>query len=370
MKMKSFITTSRGRVTVLGDHQDYLGLKVIASPINVGLVFKWEVRSSSSPKVVIDSAPLGKIGEIRPHESLKGDEFDLARACLLVLEQRGIKFSSEIKVTVTGDLRPKSGLSSSAAFSIGFLKGLLKIANVEGVNSIDGTQLIPELAFKAEHDILGVPCGKLDQYTCHSNQPLLLEFSTPLRIVPLPFKFPLMVIDSLIPKSTEAVHVKVQQVLSSALEKITGRKHPAIIRTISSSEVIKNQDLLSPLELKTTLGVVKIRDCLNRMAAILPSHAASTPVMPARIFQKMGEEMFKEHHVLSDYLNVGHPVLDEIVELAKSGGALGAKLTGAGKGGAVVALLDPKDREQGQRLAKMMEDHGFLVVDVMTQSKY
>ena len=51
-----------------------------------------------------------------------------------------------------------------------------------------------------------------------------------------------------------------------------------------------------------------------------------------------GRLMSESHASLRDGLGVSHPELDRIVECAIAAGALGARLTGAGFGGSVVAL--------------------------------
>jgi mevalonate kinase len=66
---------------------------------------------------------------------------------------------------------------------------------------------------------------------------------------------------------------------------------------------------------------------------------------------QVGELMNRNHELLAR-LGVSTEKLDEAVELLRDYGALGAKLTGAGGGGAVVALVDPAQRyEILERLA-------------------
>jgi mevalonate kinase len=57
-------------------------------------------------------------------------------------------------------------------------------------------------------------------------------------------------------------------------------------------------------------------------------------------FERLGEAMNKSHRLLSR-LDVSTPELDRLVEAALNGGALGAKLTGAGGGGCMIALAKP-----------------------------
>ncbi len=354
-----FTTTAHGRVTILGDHQDYLGLKVIASPIKASLKFEWSVQKSTNSSMMIDSKPLRKATTFPFGDSLKGDEFDLARACIIALMNKGAIFNHQVKVTITGDLRPKSGLSSSAAFAIGFLKGLLKIAKFKKENFSRDWKFVPELAFEAEHEIMGVPCGQLDQYTCHSDHPLLLEFSDPIHITVLPIKFPLLIIDSLVPKSTEQVHVTIQEKIISALKKIDGNSDITRVKRLATARVIKQQKQLTSEELQVLMGVLKIRDCLDKISKNLLSLANVPEKKVEERLQELGQAMYIEHEILRKNLRISHPALDEIVEIARSEGALGAKLTGAGKGGAVVILLNPTIPDLKERLKSILVQRGF-----------
>ena len=56
--------------------------------------------------------------------------------------------------------------------------------------------------------------------------------------------------------------------------------------------------------------------------------------------ETLGDLMNQNHHLLQD-LGVSHPMLDQLVETAMSSGALGAKLSGAGGGGNMIALVEP-----------------------------
>jgi galactokinase len=55
---------------------------------------------------------------------------------------------------------------------------------------------------------------------------------------------------------------------------------------------------------------------------------------------EFGRGMTASHASLRDDFAVSHPCLDRLIELSLSNGAVGAKLTGAGFGGCIVALTD------------------------------
>src|SRR6266508_2455465 len=56
-------------------------------------------------------------------------------------------------------------------------------------------------------------------------------------------------------------------------------------------------------------------------------------------------ELMNENHALLQKLTVSSPELDQLVEIARNTGALGAKLSGGGRGGNLIALVSPEIAE-------------------------
>ncbi len=67
--------------------------------------------------------------------------------------------------------------------------------------------------------------------------------------------------------------------------------------------------------------------------------------------------LMNENHSLLQQVDVSHPDLDELVEIARKNGATGAKMTGGGLGGYMVALTPEKATQE--RVAAAMEEAGF-----------
>jgi len=72
-------------------------------------------------------------------------------------------------------------------------------------------------------------------------------------------------------------------------------------------------------------------------------------------------KLMNENHALLREIEVSHPKLDELVEIALKNGALGAKMTGGGLGGYMVALTP--DEEIQHRVAKAMESAGYKALE-------
>ena len=351
-----FSTRANGRVTILGEHQDYLGLTVIATPVPAHLIFNWETKSTTTGMIRLKSHLLNREDAIYYGEPLRGDAFDLARACTIVLKNHGYEFPWEVNVEVTGNLPPNSGTSSSAAFSISFLKGLIRLLQEKNKKIDDSPLAVAEMAFEAENHVLGVPCGRLDQYTCSFDQPLVLTFDNPVKIEKIPFVFPIMVVNSTVPKSTEKVHEGIQRIIRSALMKELKTTNLKDIKKLTI-ERVKSSNRLTDQETTMLTGILEIHETTKRLSSLL----LKSPKIDSSILQELGTSMFREHTILKENLAISHPKLDKIVELAKESGAYGAKLSGAGKGGVVTVLTDGK-KETIENIRMVMEENHFPVL--------
>jgi mevalonate kinase len=95
--------------------------------------------------------------------------------------------------------------------------------------------------------------------------------------------------------------------------------------------------------------VSQVRQFRQKNSTVFKELSAKAQVICKRAISSMNEgneselgNLLTENHKLLSQLGVSHPEIEKLIEISLDNGALGAKLTGAGKGGAVIALI-PKD---------------------------
>ncbi len=74
----------------------------------------------------------------------------------------------------------------------------------------------------------------------------------------------------------------------------------------------------------------------------------------------LGQLMDEDHELLSRDLGVSHPKLNKLVDAARKAGAYGAKLSGGGKGGVMVALVSKDTEESVAKAIAAVGGHPYV----------
>jgi galactokinase len=215
-----------------------------------------------------------------------------------------------------------AGLSSSAAFEVASALALNHVADfaMESIKLALACQ-------RAEHIGTGVPCGIQDQIASvfgRADHALVLDCRTlEIEHVPLPPTLRVLVVYSGVPR-----------VLS---ETSYGAR-------VNESRAIAQQ-----------LGLRALRDATpEQVREFAPARHAVSEMARVRQFadalragdiDALGPLMLASHASSRDDMQVSIPELDALVECLVDAGARGARLTGAGFGGCVVALVDAAKAE-------------------------
>ena len=313
-----------GRVNLIGDHTDYTGGLVLPMAIDLGTTV---TLTRGGTRVVLESDVEPGVADV-PLDVAEpsGVTPDWARYVAGVVAVVRPSVGGTGSVTTT--LPVGGGLSSSAALEVAVALAL----------GFEGTALELALACqRAEHLAVGVPSGVMDQLASAAGvagHALLIDCGAlVVQPVPVPADASVWVIDSGQPRKLVGSAYAERRAQCEAAEAIVGPLRDASIEALSAID----------------------DDVVRRRARHVISENARVRAF-ARAFADgdlaaAGALMVESHTSLRDDFEVSTPVLDALVEgLAATDGVFGARLTGAGFGGSVVALTAPGVALDGRRV--------------------
>jgi galactokinase len=219
------------------------------------------------------------------------------------------------ELTIASTVPVGAGLSSSAAFEVACALALCEVAGFP----LEGTDLALA-AQRAEHVATGVPCGIQDQMASvhgRADHALFLDCRTlDIQHVPLPAELALLVVHSGVPRTLEGSPYAQRRAESEAVARRLG------IRVLRDATIEQVRDI--PRGRHAVTEMQRVRE----FASALHEHDLDA----------LGPLMLASHASSRDDMQVSIPALDALVECLVDAGAFGARLTGAGFGGCVVAL--------------------------------
>jgi len=289
--------------------------------------------AASSKRVVINAKDLGKTMEleIKPQYDFKDSDLGYFQAVLATFQRHGyLDKVPGFTCDVSSKIPIKSGLSSSAALLVAFTKAVATLCKVPLT-----PQEIGWYAYEAEHDVMGIPCGMMDQLSSAIGGIIHLKCSTPPVITPLAAKVAgIVVADTKIHKSTSNVHsVRVKETKQglASLKKYIDFD----IETTPWEEIEPHFKNLDEIERKRLTAVFRNRDITVKSMQLLNANALDYPAI--------GKLLTEHQMYLNKYFEVSVEKIEAILANAIKAGALGGKLTGAGLGGSLVILAPGKE---------------------------
>jgi galactokinase len=295
-----------GRVNLIGDHTDHTGGLALPAALDLGTTVEGEPGGDA---VVLTS-----------------DAFPGTAVVPLDVEDPA-RFAGWARYVagVVAEVRPAVGFAGRVTSTLPIGAGLSSSASLElAVAAALGADLEPRslaaLGQRAEHRASGVPCGILDQLASAAGvagHALLLDTSTlAVTPVPVPGSVELRVVDSGARRSPEhsAYAARSAEAKVAALD-----SDDPVLRRRARHVASENERVLAAVEaLRAGDGVA------------------------------LGALFTASHRSLADDFEVSTPALDALVErLCATPGVHGARLTGAGFGGCVVAVGEPGALAEG-----------------------
>ncbi|MBE9104617.1 galactokinase [Nostoc cf. edaphicum LEGE 07299] len=309
--------TAPGRVNLLGEHTDYNDGFVLPTAIPQSTTV--ELGLSSDRHHHFYSENLNEQVSILDINHSPSGFASYIFGCIEVLQKAGHRIPS-LSVYVKSSVPMGSGLSSSAALEVATLRALRQLLNLP----IDDVE-IAQFAQQAEIHYAGVQCGIMDQMAsslADTEHILFLDTRTlERRVMPLPENAEILVIDSGVPRTLATSGYNQRRAECEEAARSLGVK---ALRDITGAEV--TEKLPEPLRRRARHVVTED----NRVLEVLQGVTS----------ERFGELMNASHTSLRDDYEVSVPALDTLVQLLqKTSGVYGARLTGAGFGGACVALV-------------------------------
>lgn len=330
---EAVIARAHGRVNLIGEHTDYNGGWVL--PTTIPQFTEVTVKKCNDNKVIITSSADPYEGFKREFTYNLGEEkhsnswVDYLQGATKLLSEhlatKGLKLSG-FTAHVTSSIPEGSGLSSSAALEMSFLKALKNLFQIEL-----GDVELAKLGQRIENEFVGARVGIMDQMAtslARAGEALFLDTQTLTYeriILPLD-EMDLLVINSGISHKLSA-HDGGYNQRRAECEEACRLMNISSLREITPDE-LKKKEL--PLNLmKRARHVVTENERVKE--AVL--------AIKKKDLKRLGKLFVESHISMRDDYNVSISEIDLLVDLClKHKEVLGARLTGGGFGGSVVVI--------------------------------
>lgn len=289
-----------GKIILMGEHSVVYGKPAIALPFKQAQITSKVFKTTN--KITIDS-----IYHVGLLDDAPDTLYGIKQLIYIVLVYLKQPFFG-IHVQIESSLPAQRGLGSSAAVSIAIVRSLFDAFKVE----LDQSRLdyFVDVAEQIHH----VNPSGLDATTIAFGQAVFYQKDLGKSVIPLKMDAVIVVADTGKKGLTKQAVAEV---------KTLWKENPTVISPIMDRlEVLTNE----------------VRTYLENNEIL-----------------RLGLAMTEAHHLLRS-IKVSDDLLEKLVEVAMKSGALGAKLTGGGKGGCMIALA--KNNDQAIRIADALKNAG------------
>ena len=326
----SVVASAPGRVNLIGEHTDYNDGFVL--PIVLPRRVTVELARRDDTQVRVRSDALGDAGYAVGGEERGRGWIDRVQAITFVLAREGHAIPG-FDARIRSDLPIGAGLASSAALAVALLRALRDVLGLR----IDD-RAIAVLAQRADHEFVGVRSGIMDQLVAslgREGMPLLIDTrDLSVTEVALPEGAELLVIDS------GVAHDNLTGAYNARRRECEDAARHLGVETLRDLDGPR-PELPSPLDRRVRHVVSENERVLRAVDALREGD-----------LEGVGALLDASHASLRDDYEVSSPELDLLVGIAQAQPeVLGARLTGAGFGGSIVALARRDGAESAARIA-------------------
>lgn len=332
-----FIATAPGRVNLIGEHIDYSGGHVLPFAIDRVCAVAASPGSGRARVLAVDlgetwtAPPLARLAEARDRTEIRPGSWQAYIAGVMHFVGGALGEVPGVDLAIATDVPIGAGLSSSAA---------IEVAVATALEAASGRSLDPlrkaRLCQQAEHEFAGVPCGIMDQAAAvlgRANHAVLLDCRDIARYrhvaLPSPDQAALYLFESGVKHALGQSEYPRRR---AASESAAARIGVPWLSDAESHQVSAAHSRLTDEE----------RRCADHATGENRRVMDCAQALQAADFQSVGRALLASHASLRDVYRVSCPELDVLVDAAAAQpGVYGARMTGGGFGGCVIALIMP-----------------------------
>lgn len=340
---KTIQVSTPGRICLFGEHQDYLGLPVIAAAISKRVNILGHQLHDSKAVIHLPDINRKLVFDIFPEMPYvyKRDYF---RSALNILQREGYTFKNGLECTVHGNIPINSGTSSSSALLANWINFLTRIADKP--NSLS-PEKIAEIAYRAEIVEFKEAGGMMDHYSTTCGNVIYLQSVPSIKVENLKPRLGTFILgDSQEPKDTVGLIKRVKGGVLKAIEKIKSEYPDFEISKAHIENIIDFKDLLTFEEQELIIGNIENHRILNEALTLLKSESFEDVAL--------GNLLNQHQYHLRENLKISTLKIDRMIQAGLDAGALGGKINGSGGGGCMFVYA-PKNPE---KVAKAIEQQG------------
>ena len=287
--------SASGKIILLGEHAVVYRRPALAVPLS-DLKARATVEDSDHRGIRLISKQAGL--DFWLHEAEEGQP--MALAVRLTLKALNSKASPDLRITIDSDLPIAAGLGSGAAVSVAIIRALSQHLGQSLSPTVHAT-----LAYEVEKLHHGTPSG-IDNTVIAHEAPVFFIKGAPLETFPIDDPFHLVIADTGLPSPTA--------------EAVAGVRR------------------------RWEQNKVDYEGYFDEIGQLAQRGRQAMAVGNLRLLG----DLMNQNQVLLEKIGVSHPKLDRLIAAAREAGALGAKLSGGGLGGNMIALAR-KDPIEGVR---------------------
>lgn len=322
------VVQAPGRVNLIGEHTDYNGGFVLPAAINYSTWIAASKRADRELHIIAKDFGSQKV-VINLDTPMQQDPdapwSDYARGVVQELQKKGYRLTGG-NFLIAGNVPTGAGLSSSASLEVAFVRALTELSG-ETIDPTDAA-LVGQAA---ENNFVGCNCGIMDQLISargRDSSALLIDCQDlTTRAVSIPQGWDILIVHSGVKRGLVESEYNQRRTQCETVAAFFGQ---ATLRGLDLAQLLAAEDKLDALSFRRARHVLT-----ENARTLLAADVLDTGDMPT-----LARVMAESHLSMRDDFNITTPAIDCLVNILQNAGQgqVGARMTGGGFGGCVVAI--------------------------------